>query len=54
MLRFLLGLILGALLGTYIASAYPHQLHRVMAQIGPGSSLPSANETRDKSHTQFP
>ena len=37
MLRFLLGLILGALLGTYIASAYPHQLHNVMAQIGPSS-----------------
>ena len=54
MLRFLLGLILGALLGTYIVSAYPRQLHGVMAQIGPSSSLPRANETKDKSHTQFP
>jgi len=54
MLRFLVGLIVGALLGTYIASAYPHQLHNVLAQVGPGSSPTSASEPRNKSHTEFP
>ena len=54
MLRFLVGLILGALLGMYLALAYPHQLHSVLAQIGLSSSLTSANEPRNKSHTEFP
>jgi hypothetical protein len=54
MLRFFIGLILGALLGAYIASTYPHQLHNVVAQIGPSSSPPIANEPRTKSHTEFP
>jgi len=54
MLRFFVGLILGALLGTYIASTYPHQLHNVVAQIGPSSSPPIPNEPRTKSHREFP
>ena len=54
MLRFLVGLILGALLGTYLALAYPQQLHSFLARIGVSSSPPTASELRNKSHTNFP
>jgi hypothetical protein len=53
-LKFLVGLILGALLGMYVALAYPHQLHNLLAQIGVSSSPPSASEPRNKSHKNFP
>ena len=54
MLRFLVGLILGAILGMYLALAYPQQVHNLLAKIGVSSSLSSTNEPRNKSHTNFP
>jgi len=54
MLRFLVGLILGAFLGMYLALAYPQQIHNLLAKIGVSSSQPSAGEPRNKSHTNFP
>lgn len=54
MLRLLVGLVLGTVLGMYLASAYPHQLHSVLAQFGFSSSLPNAAQPESNSRTEFP
>lgn len=54
MLRLLIGLVLGALLGMYIALTYPHQLHSALAHVGLDSWGTSDGEPRNKSRTNFP
>ena len=52
--RVLVGLILGMLLGRYLALAYPQQLRSAGTQIGLSSSLPNAAQPESKSRTDFP